>query len=235
MFRLFRNARFSKIRMQNFNKYFLYAVGEITLVVIGILIAIQVNQWNEARINDIQEQRYLNDLMQDLTQDSTNLAELASEFGEGVRAKRIIEAYLNHPIGILDSASYYILTQWNVSHDFVAQSTTIEELKSSSQLDLISSNELRRSLVEQYNMYEQLSQKLSLGNEKTQELIDIISRKAKNIEALTENEAMKLLNDSYYINKVRLNYYYTQYNWCLQSLKNCSEILDLLREELKQR
>ena len=150
MFRLFKNARFSKIGMGNIKKYFLYATGEIALVVIGILIAIQINQWNEARNNDIQEKRYLHDLMQDLTQDSTNLAALASEFGEGVRAKRIIEAYLDRPMGILDSASYYILTQWNVSHDFVAQSTTMEELKSSSHLDLISSNELRRRLVEQY-------------------------------------------------------------------------------------
>lgn len=34
-------------------KYFKYAIGEIVLVVIGILIALQINNWNESRKNAI--------------------------------------------------------------------------------------------------------------------------------------------------------------------------------------
>jgi hypothetical protein len=45
---------FRKIRQQiltenKFSKYFLYAIGEIILVVIGILIALRINNWNELR------------------------------------------------------------------------------------------------------------------------------------------------------------------------------------------
>ena len=35
-----------------FSKYLLYAVGEIVLVVIGILLALQINNWNKQKLND---------------------------------------------------------------------------------------------------------------------------------------------------------------------------------------
>ena len=41
-----------------FGKYFKYAIGEIILVVIGILIALQINNWNENRKNKIAEADY---------------------------------------------------------------------------------------------------------------------------------------------------------------------------------
>jgi len=47
MFRFFRSIRKKLIEQDNVRKYLLYAIGEILLVVIGILIALQVNNWNE--------------------------------------------------------------------------------------------------------------------------------------------------------------------------------------------
>ena len=47
-------------------KYLLYAIGEITLVVIGILIALQINNWNEWRKDRVNEQAILNDLEENL-------------------------------------------------------------------------------------------------------------------------------------------------------------------------
>jgi len=49
MIKFFRKIRQSLITENKFSKYLLYAVGEIVLVVIGILIALQVNDWNENR------------------------------------------------------------------------------------------------------------------------------------------------------------------------------------------
>jgi hypothetical protein len=46
-------------------KYFKYAIGEIILVVIGILIALQINNWNENRKSNIQEQNALNNIHRD--------------------------------------------------------------------------------------------------------------------------------------------------------------------------
>lgn len=52
MLRFFRQIRKKLIEKENVRKYFLYAIGEILLVVIGILLALQVNNWNEARKAD---------------------------------------------------------------------------------------------------------------------------------------------------------------------------------------
>lgn len=49
MIRLFSKIRYAQWRENKFSRYLLYAAGEISLVVIGILIALQVNNWNEER------------------------------------------------------------------------------------------------------------------------------------------------------------------------------------------
>ncbi|MFT5941322.1 hypothetical protein [Sediminicola arcticus] len=52
MIKLFRRIRQNLLTENKFNKYLLYAIGEIVLVVIGILIALQINNLNEeSKIN----------------------------------------------------------------------------------------------------------------------------------------------------------------------------------------
>lgn len=52
MIKFFRKIRQRLLTENKFSKYLIYAIGEIILVVIGILIALQVNNWNEGRIKD---------------------------------------------------------------------------------------------------------------------------------------------------------------------------------------
>ena len=49
--------------------YFKYAIGEIVLVVIGILIALSINNWNETNKNEREQIVFLNNLKNDLTND----------------------------------------------------------------------------------------------------------------------------------------------------------------------
>ena len=49
MLKFFRKIRYNYMEQNKTGKYFKYAIGEIALVVIGILIALQINNWNEAR------------------------------------------------------------------------------------------------------------------------------------------------------------------------------------------
>ncbi|NJN49867.1 MAG: hypothetical protein HC798_00105 [Polaribacter sp.] len=48
------------------SKYLKYAIGEIVLVVIGILIALQINNWNEERKNKTEEKQVLSSLLANL-------------------------------------------------------------------------------------------------------------------------------------------------------------------------
>lgn len=61
------------MREGNLKNYLIYAVGEILLVMIGILLALQVNNWNNERVNRELEQYYLNRILEDLTADSVLL------------------------------------------------------------------------------------------------------------------------------------------------------------------
>lgn len=52
MIKFFRRIRQKLVTENKFNKYLIYAIGEIILVVIGILIALQINNNNEAKKNE---------------------------------------------------------------------------------------------------------------------------------------------------------------------------------------
>ena len=61
MFRFFRNTRKGQLDDNQFWKYSRYALGEIILVVVGILIALQINNWNENRkLREAKKQVYMN-------------------------------------------------------------------------------------------------------------------------------------------------------------------------------
>lgn len=66
MLTLFRRIREKLIASGSLTKYLLYAIGEILLVVIGILIALQVNNWNEQRKLADKEEQLLTQLKEDI-------------------------------------------------------------------------------------------------------------------------------------------------------------------------
>ncbi|MDP5092080.1 MAG: DUF6090 family protein [Polaribacter sp.] len=67
MIKFFRKIRQNLFMENKTSKYFKYAIGEIVLVVIGILIALQINNWNEVRKDQKQEIKLLKQLQTDLT------------------------------------------------------------------------------------------------------------------------------------------------------------------------
>jgi len=58
------------------SKYFKYAIGEIILVVIGILIALQINNWNEARKTNNQLHGYLKSISKNIQSDTTEINQI---------------------------------------------------------------------------------------------------------------------------------------------------------------
>ena len=70
MIKFFRKIRQRLLTENKFNKYFLYAIGEIVLVVIGILIALQINNWNDNQKDQKQARTYLKGIIQDLRVDT---------------------------------------------------------------------------------------------------------------------------------------------------------------------
>ena len=67
-------------------KYMRYAIGEIVLVVIGILIALQINTWNEGRKNRIKKVTFQKALIEDLKKDTSELKYQINQFDARIEA-----------------------------------------------------------------------------------------------------------------------------------------------------
>ena len=73
MIKFFRKIRQQMIKENKVSKYFLYAIGEIILVVIGILIALSINNWNEDKKNRELERTILSEIEYTLNKNTSQL------------------------------------------------------------------------------------------------------------------------------------------------------------------
>lgn len=90
-----------------FGRYFFYATGEILLVVIGILIALQLNSWSAERINRITEQEYILRLVIEIKSEIQYLEELKIAFKESQEGlERILNIWKYDTPLINDSLKY---------------------------------------------------------------------------------------------------------------------------------
>ncbi len=89
MKKLFRISRKKFFAKSETKKYILYSIGEIVLVVIGILIALSINNWNDQRKDVIKEQQILTQLRDEFT---SNLHQLEEKI---TTRKSIIQASQN--------------------------------------------------------------------------------------------------------------------------------------------
>ena len=94
MIRFFRQIRQRLITDNKFSKYLLYAIGEILLVVIGILIALQVDSWNEERKDQIRLRNMLQSIVEELNQDLLYVNKSKEDL---VNQNKSIKSFLDHP------------------------------------------------------------------------------------------------------------------------------------------
>ncbi|MFD2565754.1 DUF6090 family protein [Pseudotenacibaculum haliotis] len=76
MLKIFRRVRQKLLRENKVSNYMLYAIGEIALVMIGILLALQVNNWNEERKSNKQLKSILKNVSLDLKRDTASASRI---------------------------------------------------------------------------------------------------------------------------------------------------------------
>ncbi len=102
MFRFFRTLRQRLLTENRTNRYLLYAFGEIALVVIGILIALQINTWNESRKEQGNLMKVYAQIQQDLQIDTLNLRRSIEDLEQkNVRLTDLVER--NIPVSYYDT------------------------------------------------------------------------------------------------------------------------------------
>ena len=89
------------------SKYLKYAVGEILLVVVGILIALQVNNWNVNRVNQSSAKIYLEDLIREIESEVSNLNKVfISRYERKMNGLKSAKAYYEQPFQVSDTLSF---------------------------------------------------------------------------------------------------------------------------------
>lgn len=148
MIKLFRNIRKNLINEGKTTKYFKYAIGEIVLVVIGILIALQINTWNQNKENRKQEVQILNQLFIEYT---NNLVQLNSKIyirQEVLKSCLTILNYRKREFNEIDADSFNLHVSRIITRPtFDPELGVTNELNNSGRLFLIQNPKLRNSIT----------------------------------------------------------------------------------------
>jgi len=145
--KIFRKTRLSLIKEGNFNKYLGYAVGEILLVMIGILLAFQVNNWNSQRIKIKAEQVSYANIKRQINDDKNtitgNLNYNKRYMKQYEFATQIIEEEDRNKI---DTLGYIALNLTKYS-DVNRNSNIYQNLVNSGELKLLTNQEIIEKLL----------------------------------------------------------------------------------------
>lgn len=107
MLKFFRKYRQKLLAAGRLSKYLLYAIGEIILVVIGILIALQINNWNEERKESITERLVLEDLRDNIGRNTQLIESTLEIFDQIDKSTHIVKTVFNTKSPYSDSLSFH--------------------------------------------------------------------------------------------------------------------------------
>ncbi len=148
MLRFFRHIRKTLIMPDNVRKYLIYAIGEILLVVIGILIALQVNNWNEEKKEKRSEIQLLTEVVGNMETDLKNLDLKINETKRFLKSNKAVLNHLKTGGELTDSLRYHYA--WIYGHgNFQPNLIAFENLKSIG-IDIIKNDDLRVAISELY-------------------------------------------------------------------------------------
>jgi len=141
MIKFFRKIRQNLLMENKTGKYFKYAIGEILLVVIGILIALQINNWNDQRISKKEVITQLKILSNELKDDINLFESQIKSYPERVD---YLQKLSQGEYEKLDLSLFFEIVVWNDTPILFGDSYF--NLKTKGGIDLIDDNDLKNKL-----------------------------------------------------------------------------------------
>jgi hypothetical protein len=166
MIKFFRKIRYNLMEKNKTGKYFKYAIGEIVLVVIGILIAFSINNWNTNRQENLQEVKILKQLRADLIDNYEEAGLIHSEVKLRLRYSDSITIYFNEERKLDDSLVMYLVGFRYFS--FFNSANTAYKYIQSEGMNIVSNDSLRAHVTMMYEKEFRNIELRSLGEEKIQ-------------------------------------------------------------------
>ena len=153
MIKFFRRIRQNLIMENKTSKYLKYAIGEIILVVIGILIALQINNWNENRILKGQETEILKSFRSSIRNDLNSVEKAMHRYDQANESITFLVDYLQKDLLYHDSLAIHfgnINADWTLRIDH----SVFESLKSKG-FNLITNDILKQDIISFYSFAEE--------------------------------------------------------------------------------
>ncbi len=194
MIKFFRRIRQQLLTENKTGKYFKYALGEIVLVVIGILIALSINDWNDQKKNAESELIYYCRILEDFELDKQLIDELKDESNYRIDLSQKI--LLDLDAGTKDK--HDIINQFILatrSELYEPRNVTFKDLISSGNLKLLDDITIKNSLIQYYSELENKEFQLKQNrDELTKKVFDLVNTSIE-IGAIQEFEYVHQLLD----------------------------------------
>ena len=253
--KFFRKIRQKLFAENKFSKYLLYAIGEIILVVIGILIALAINNYNQERSLRYKEQVYLEGLREEFQTSKLKLKELIQVNRNNYSgAKKLVQLSANNDTTSEEEFSEILYSTFSFDISFNPNNSLLNEMINSGSLKDIQNRELRERLTNWFSRLEESDrQEEDLGSqrEKVLEIFNsnhyslrtILDQTNVNDEiGLPESENQKsnleLLNSTKFENMVLmfiLSSYATEETHYVPLMQEIDSILTLIDQEIEVR
>ena len=158
MIKFFRHIRKTLIQENKMGKYFKYAIGEILLVMIGILLALQVSNWNSSRKQSLLKQTYINRLINDLQQDTTNINSVTKTITDNQQIIKNLITTIDQENNFktLDTVlTKYFEKGWLI-YEFIPTSNTYTDLSQTGNMNIIDNTDLIDAIIRYYGFLKEI-------------------------------------------------------------------------------
>jgi hypothetical protein len=177
MFRIFRTIRRDLLASPRANRYLLYAAGELLLVIAGILIALQINNWNEARLERNQIREYALNLSAALERDMEMLLPVDMQIRASIRQAEVLANYLrDRTIDEMDNAELFFLTTHMGYRPYGWNRAALEQLKADGGLRRMRNRDLAERISDYDALAQHLDQDYREDEESARDIRDLTNR-----------------------------------------------------------
>ena len=205
MIKFFRHIRKDLMEKNKTGKYFKYAIGEIILVVIGILIALQVSNWNTNRIEVQEELRTIQNLHNEFTTNQKILETSISNTKKSINTGRYIMSLINTDLEYLktQNTDSLLFEIFEIGAINITENSVLEILQSGKLKNLKNDN-LKSLIFEWTQKKTRIADNRESVDDKTNYLVNYLIKRypLKNIDAygvLKWKKPSNLKGDKYQI------------------------------------
>lgn len=166
MIKFFRRIRQKLLDENRFSKYLLYATGEIILVVIGILIALQINNWNENKKVSDSVDKHLQILKQNLNEDIAQLNVLVQNITANYNYSDSLMMQMKTIVPVNKHTTKY-LTNLLLEHQFRPNTNAMETMTQSNEIPFLETK-LQTAILDYYALIESTGERELISNTQLQ-------------------------------------------------------------------